>query len=238
MQDEQIKKLTADLEAANKEIESLAYAVSHDLRAPLRAIEGFTAVLLEDYKAGLDAEGQRFLEIIGTSSRRVSLMVEGILSYSRFGRHEMTLSEIDTNELIRAVLTDVEPVLQKRKIEFKVSPLPTTRGDYFLLREIWKILIGNAVKFTRNKPEAIIEISGKKEGNETVFTVRDNGVGFDPSYSDKLFQVFQRLHSENEFEGVGVGLAIAQRLVRRHNGNIWAEATPEVGATFHFSLPG
>lgn len=235
--DEQIEKLTADLTAANKELDGLSYAVSHDLRAPLRAIEGFADVVMEDYKEKLDSEGNRFLEIIKTSSVKASRMIDGLLAYSRMGRHEITISEVNLNDLVQATISDLQSCLADRKVEFQIQPLPTVQGDFFLLREIWKHLLKNAVKFTRTQSPAKIEISSREENGFAIFAIRDNGVGFDMRYSEKLFQLFQRLHSETDFDGVGAGLAIAQRLVLRHNGKIWAEAKPHEGATFFFALP-
>ena len=234
--DEQVKKLTADLAAANKEVESLAYAVSHDLRAPLRAIEGFTDVILEDYKDKLDPEGSRFLGIIKASSLKASKMIDGLLAYSRLGRHEMTISQVDLNELVQSTISDLRGTMTDRAIEFQVAPLPVVRGDFFLLREIWKQLLKNAVKFTSRQSPAKIEITSRVEDGYDVFSIKDNGVGFDVRYAEKLFQLFQKLHSDADFEGTGAGLAIAQRLIVRHGGKIWADATPNEGATFSFSL--
>ncbi|MDB6026956.1 MAG: putative ATPase [Verrucomicrobiales bacterium] len=235
--DERINQLTTELQTANKELESLAYAVSHDLRAPLRAIEGFADVVLVDYKDKLDPEGQRFLEIIRTSSLKASKMIEGLLAYSRIGRHEITISEINSTELVQNVLTDLRKVIADRNIDFNIHALPTVRGDFFLLREVWKHLLSNAVKFSRNSPASKIEIHFCEEKGEHRFCISDNGVGFDMKYSEKLFQLFQRLHGESDFEGIGVGLAIAQRVVLRHGGTIWAESKPHQGATFFFTLP-
>jgi light-regulated signal transduction histidine kinase (bacteriophytochrome) len=232
-----IKKLTADLEAANKELDSLSYAVSHDLRAPLRAIEGFADVLLEDYRGKLDEEGQRFLEIIKSSGLKATRMVEGLLAYSRMGRHEMTLSGVDVQELVRNTLTDLKQNIGERKIDFVIGPLPRLEADLFLVREIWKHLLGNAIKFTAKNPSPRIEVSSCEEKNQYVFSIHDNGVGFDMKYSEKLFQLFQRLHGESDFEGLGVGLSIAQRLVLRQGGKIWATSEPNCGATFNFTLP-
>ena len=235
--DETIEHLRAELQTANKELDSLAYAVSHDLRAPLRAIEGFADVILVDYKEKLDPEGQRFLEIIRSSSLKAARMIEGLLAYSRFGRHEMTISDVNSSDLVQNVLTDLRKPIADRKIEFQIHHLPTVSGDFFLLREVWKHLLSNAVKFTQTKPASQIVIDAREDKDEHQFSIRDNGVGFDMKYSDKLFQLFQRLHGESEFEGIGVGLAIAQRLVLRHGGRIWAESKPGEGTTFFFTLP-
>ncbi len=235
--EERIKALTADLAAANKEIESLAYAVSHDLRAPLRAIEGFTDVILEDYKDKLDSEGGRYLGIIKNSSLKASRMIDGILSYSRLGRHEMTLSDVNLDELVKNLIADMRNVLEGRVINFEIAPLPVVRGDFFLLREVWKALLNNAVKFTRHQSPAKIHITSRNENGYYVFSIKDNGIGFDIRYADKLFQLFQKLHSDTEFEGTGASLAIAKRLIARHGGKIWAESVPNEGSVFFFALP-
>ncbi len=235
--EDELAKLRSDLDAANKELESLSYAVSHDLRAPLRAIEGFADVVLEDYQAKLDAEGKRYLEIIRSSSLKASKMIEGLLLYSRLGRHEMTKSDINVAELIQNAITDLRHIIGDRKIDFKIDSLPAVRGDFFLLREIWKNLLANAVKFSRLQPETVIRIEGHEKAGSVTFSISDNGVGFDQKYADKLFQLFQRLHGESEFNGIGVGLAVARRLVLRHGGTIWAEGKPGEGATFFFTLP-
>jgi light-regulated signal transduction histidine kinase (bacteriophytochrome) len=232
-----LEQAKADLAAANKELEALAYAVSHDLRAPLRAIEGFTDVLNEDYQSKLDDEGKRYLSIVRNSSLKASRMLDALLAYSRLGRAELKISEVNTADLVQETINRLRVELNGRSISFDHPNLPNVHGDPTLLRELWQQLLSNAVKFTRHRPDARVNISGHEEGGRVHFTVSDNGAGLDMKYSDKLFQLFQRFHGESEFEGLGAGLAIVQRIVLRHGGKISAESTLGQGTTFHFTLP-
>jgi light-regulated signal transduction histidine kinase (bacteriophytochrome) len=232
-----LEESAAQLEATRQELERFTYSVSHDLRAPLRAIEGFSKILLEDYADKIDEEGQRYLKILDSSSRKMTRLLDDLLRLSRLGRQEMKPSPVDMCELVESVWHELQPAGAARQIDFKVHPLPEGWGDLALLREIWTSLIGNAVKFTALKENAAIEISGQEESDRIVYCIKDNGVGFNMKSAGKLFGVFQRLHTEEEFNGSGMGLAIAQRLVRRHSGEIWAEAKKDEGAMFFFSLP-
>ncbi len=230
-----LQERATELEVMTRELEKFSYSVSHDLRAPLRAIEGFSKILLEDYLGKLDEEGQRYLKIIDASSRKMSRLLDDLLLLSRLGRQETNFSRVNMREIVDSVWEELRP--RSRKIDLVIKSLPDGWGDTILLQQIWKQLLGNAVKFTASKDQAAIEISGKKEPSRMVYCVKDNGVGFNMNSASKLFGVFQRLHTPEEFEGNGIGLAIVQRLVRRQSGEVWTEAKPGEGASFYFSLP-
>ncbi|HEX7614965.1 MAG TPA: ATP-binding protein [Thermoanaerobaculia bacterium] len=226
---------TAELTAANNELEAFSYSVSHDLRAPLRAVDGFSRILLEDHAPQLDAEGKRLLGVVRTNTRQMGQLIDDLLSFSRVGRQGMTRSSLDMMSLAKAAFGDVQGAGEV--VSFASGSLPRAEGDPSLMRQVWVNLISNALKFTRPKAERAIEIAGRTEPGRVVYSVKDNGVGFDMAYSNKLFGVFQRLHSSHEFEGTGVGLALVQRIVHRHGGEVWAEGKVGEGATFSFSLP-
>jgi PAS domain S-box-containing protein len=228
---------TAKLEAANAELESFSYSVSHDLRAPLRAINGYTGILLEDHAPHLDDEGRRVCSIILENTTRMSALIDGLLPLSRFGRMAMSLVPIDTEAMVRSVIGDIAAGGGEGRIDFRVGPLPDAIGDATLLRQVWTNLISNAVKFSSKRDHPRIEIEGNDDGAELTFTVRDNGAGFDMQYADRLFGVFRRLHSPEDFDGTGVGLAIVRRIVERHGGGIRAEGRVDAGASFVFTLP-
>ncbi|MDF7801753.1 PAS domain S-box protein [Pontiellaceae bacterium B1224] len=226
------------LRTTNKELEAFSYSVSHDLRAPLRHIDGFIELLLKREKDRLDATSSRYLNTIAQSSNRMGRLIDDLLAFSRTNRSEMHMSTVDMNAVIRAVVHDLSTVTEDRRIEWKIETLPSVNGDKSLLRQVWENLIGNAVKYTGNCEEACIEIGTTNEGDKRVFFIRDNGAGFDPQYTGKLFGVFQRLHRDDEFEGTGIGLATARRIVLRHRGKIWAEGKVDRGAAFYFTLHG
>ncbi|HSL44773.1 MAG TPA: PAS domain S-box protein [Anaerolineales bacterium] len=239
-----IRQLNADLEqkasqlqAANKELEAFSYSVSHDLRAPLRAIDGYTRILVEDYEEKLDAEGKRICGVISTEARRMGQLIDDLLAFSRLGRKEMFTSRIDMKALAESVFDELVKDQDRSRIDFQVAKLPGTKGDLSLMNQVWVNLLSNALKFTSKKERAVIEVGSKQSKDENIYYVRDNGAGFDMEYANKLFGVFQRLHGESEFEGTGVGLAIVQRIIRRHGGRVWAEGEVEKGATFYFALP-
>jgi PAS domain S-box-containing protein len=231
------KKALQRIEQLNNELESFSYSVSHDLRAPLRSIDGYTQILMEDYAPQMDAEGNRLLSVVVTNARRMARLIDDLLDFSRIGRKEIASSRIQTAALVESVVNELKVLEPERDMTIKVSPLHDVDGDSNLMRQVWMNLVSNAMKYTRKKEKALIEISSKKEPGEVVFMVKDNGTGFDMQYAPKLFGVFQRLHRQNEFEGTGVGLAIVHRIVSRHGGRIWAEAEAGKGATFYFSLP-
>lgn len=235
--EELLQKRTAQLEEMERELEGLAFSISHDLRAPLRAIIGFADLLREEHADNLPPEGKRYLDILYNQAQRLSDMVGSVLWYSRVGRKEMNFTFVDMNGLVAESFAAACTQEQDRTIDLRLGNLPTAWGDRELLEVVWKNLLSNAVKFTRPKANRTVEVGGGRQGTDVVYMVRDNGVGFDPKYAERLFGLFQRLHPEGSFEGVGAGLAIARRIVNRHGGRIWAEAEPDKGATFHFSLP-
>ena len=232
-----LEKQVAQREAANKELEAFSYSVSHDLRAPLRAIDGYTRILVEDYGPILDSEGKRVCSVISKEARRMGQLIDDLLSFSRLGRRELHYSKIDMKTLAISVFHELMKEEKVSHIDFQISKLPSAKGDSSLIRQVWTNLLSNAVKFTSKKEGAVIEVGSTVKTGEIIYYVRDNGAGFDMEYSNKLFGVFQRLHSEREFSGTGVGLAIVQRIIHRHGGRVWAEGEVEKGATFYFALP-
>ena len=235
--EQRVRLRTTQLEASNKELEAFAYSVAHDLRAPLRSLDGFSQILLEDYTSLLDDEGQMMLSAIRSNAQRMGQLINDLLRLSRITRGELTITTVDMTALVHAVIKESvqQAVLEKSSII--VNPLPNIQGDQQLLRQVWVNLISNAVKFTGKKQSRSIEITGYLDHEMTVYCVQDNGVGFDRTQINKLFGIFQRLHPTDEFEGTGVGLAIVQRIIHRHGGNVWAESQQGDGAAFYFSLP-
>jgi hypothetical protein len=231
-----VEERTVELEAANKELEAFSYSVSHDLRAPLRHINGFTELLIQS-ESGFSEQAKRYLGLISTSAKQMNQLIDDLLDFSRNSRVELQRTKVDLQNLIEKILQDLQPETAKRNIVWKKYPLPSVLGDPSLLRQVFSNLILNAVKYSRNRAVAEIEIgcAGKMENEVTIF-VRDNGVGFDMKYADKLFGVFQRLHGPEEFEGTGIGLANVRRIVARHGGRTWAEAKINEGATFFVAL--
>ena len=228
---------TAQLEEANKELEAFSYSVSHDLRAPLRAIDGFTQMLSDEYSQVINEEGQRLLSIICQNTEFMGELIDHMLTLSRVGRREMITVGLDMNELVQRAIEDLKPITEGRKVEFVVKDLPPVQGDSTMCLQVWMNLLSNAVKFTGKKESAVIEVGYWPGENQNTFFVKDNGAGFDMQYAGRLFGVFQRMHSPDEFEGVGVGLALVERIVKRHGGTVWAEGEKEKGATFYFTLP-
>ncbi len=232
-----VAERTAQLESANKELEAFAYSVSHDLRAPLRAIGGFAGILAEDHAKHLNAEGQRAVGGIRAEIERMDKLIDDLLAFSRTGRQKIQPAAVDMSALVQSAFDECAAQASGRDIRFKLHPLPPAQGDISLLREVWTNLISNALKYTKRKGVTVIEVGGRVENGSLFYHVKDNGAGFDMRHVKKLFGVFQRLHSMEEFEGTGVGLALVQRVVLRHGGRVWAEGKVNEGATFYFALP-
>ncbi|MBI5648346.1 MAG: PAS domain S-box protein [Ignavibacteriae bacterium] len=232
-----VAERTAQLEIANKELESFAYSVSHDLRAPLRTIDGFTRMLLEDHAPKLDAEGRRICTVIADGAVKLGVLIDDLLAFSRLGRTEMKNSRIDMLAEVRQVFRELMSGNEHAHVDLQLGTLLPARGDETMIRLVWTNLLSNALKFTSNTHSPRIEITGTAHDGFVEYTVRDNGAGFDARYSDKLFGVFQRLHSVKEYPGTGVGLAIVKRIVERHGGSVRAQSTLGAGAAFTFSLP-
>lgn len=233
----QLEDSNRRLQDVNKELESFVYSVSHDLRAPLRAIIGFSSIIKENYAKKLDAEGNHLFSVVCNNAQRMNKLIEDLLTFSRMGRQQMTYKTLDTRNLIRETYEEVMKSHPERIIQFSLGTIEPIEGDYALLKQVWMNLILNSVKYTRPVPKPVIKVSSSKNEHEVTYTIVDNGVGFDMHYAHKLFGVFQRLHSEKEFEGTGVGLAIVQQIVRRHGGRVWAEGKVGEGAAFSFALP-
>jgi len=231
-----VEARTAELEVANKELEAFSYSVSHDLRAPLRAVDGFSQAVLEDYGSKLPAEGHRYLQIIRDGAQRMGVLIDDLLTFSRLSRMDLVRQKVQNRALVDEALRELNSQSDGREIDWRIAELPPCEGDPALLKQVWVNLLSNALKYTRKREAVRIEIGSRRENNQDVFFVRDNGTGFDMQYADKLFGVFQRLHRAEEFEGTGVGLAIVQRIVHRHGGRIWAKAAVDRGAEFSFTL--
>ena len=228
--------LLAELEAANRELEAFAYSVSHDLRAPLRRINGFAGILLEDFSAQLDPVAKGYLERVSEAGRHMCQLLDDLLNLSRVTRKELTRRRTDLDSLVKEVRDSLQPEIEGREIEWQIGCLPTVECDPGLIKQVFANLLLNAIKYTRPRQRATIQVDQMIcDGQPAVF-VRDNGVGFDMKYADKLFGVFQRLHRQEDFEGTGVGLATVQRIIHKHGGRVWAEAEPYKGATFYFIL--
>ena len=226
----------AELKAANRELEAFSYTISHDLRAPLRTISGMAGILREDFGAAMADGGLAYLERIDAASQRLGRMVDDLLGFSRISRVQLHPGRVDMRSLVHEVMAQLPPETLLRA-EIVVGELPEVRGDLALLRQVWTNLVGNALKFSRGVPGARVEISGRHAGGYCEYRVRDNGVGFDPAHSSKLFGVFERLHRAEDYEGTGVGLAIVHRIVTRHGGTVGVTAAPGRGAEFRFLLP-
>lgn len=233
--EQKVKDRTSKLKTANEELEAFTYSVSHDLRAPLRAIHGFSQMLIEDYENKLDPDGIRIINTISNNATKLGDLIDDLLAFSQLGRKKINREHINMNELIDDVLDDINKSF-KHNTEIIVDKLHNIDADYSLIKQVIRNLISNAIKYSSNKTNPRVNVSSKKERNEIIFTVADNGAGFDMQYADKLFGVFERLHSQEEFEGIGVGLAIAHRVIKKHNGRIWAEGEVNKGATFNFAL--
>jgi signal transduction histidine kinase len=227
---------TRELEKANRELESFSYSVSHDLRAPLRGIHGFMNILLEEHGESLSAEAKKMAARVMDNARQMSQLIEGLLEFFKMGTKEVTRTRVPMKEVVSEICYGLNEFEKVRQITFSINDLPDIMADLILVRQVWINLISNAIKYSGKKDNALIEIGSTLKKNETVYFVKDNGEGFDMEYREHLFKVFKRLHSQREFEGTGIGLAIVEKIVTRHGGRVWAEATPGVGATFYFTL--
>ncbi|QEL20726.1 PAS domain S-box protein [Limnoglobus roseus] len=234
--EQRVRDRTAELEASNRELESFSYSVSHDLRAPLRAINGFTQIVLDEYAPQLPAEAREYLDDVRANARRMGTLVDDLLAFSRLGRQPVKRQPVDVKQMVESCLREVVLSTDGRATEACVGDLPACEADPALLRQVWLNLLSNAVKYSGRKNSAVIEVGAACDPFGVTYYVRDNGVGFDMAYAHKLFGVFQRLHRAEDYEGTGIGLALVQRIVHRHGGRIWAEAVPDVGATFSFTL--
>lgn len=234
---QELKREAIKLEDANNELEAFAYSVSHDLRVPLRAIDGFSRIVIEDYENELDEEGVRLLNIIRDNTKKMGQLIDDILLLSRAGRQEMKLGKLDLNGLAKNVYNEFQQDTESRNIDFIVEDMPPVEADRALMTQVLTNLIGNSIKFTKKTENPKIEFGYTEEEDNYIFYVKDNGAGFNMKYYDKLFGLFQRLHSQEEFEGTGVGLSIVQRIISRHNGRVWGEGEVGNGATIYFSLP-
>jgi PAS domain S-box-containing protein len=228
---------TAQLQKVNKELEAFSYSVSHDLRTPLRSINGFTKILMEDYAPALDTEGKRLCSIILENSVKMGQLIDDLLAFSRLGRSEMKHTRIDMKNLVHSVYHESYEVEVREKITLNIGNLGFVRGDPSMLRQVWHNLLSNAVKYTSKTEHPVISVSCTEQNHTYIYCIRDNGIGFDMNYKNKLFGVFQRLHNIKEYEGTGVGLAIVHRIITRHGGQVWAEGEVNQGASFYFTLP-
>ena len=236
--EQRVAERSAQLEVANRELEAFSYSISHDLRAPLRAINGFAGIVLDDYSVHLPEQGRGYLERVRTGSEQMGELIDDLLEFSRLSREPVSRRTVDTNQLVQEVLDELKPQREGRQIEIRVGELPECDADPALAKQIWVNLLSNAIKYTRDRSPAIVEVGCERTEGANAYFVRDNGVGFDMKYAKNLFGVFQRLHAAGDFEGAGVGLSIVQRIIQRHGGRVWAEAAVDQGATFYFTTGG
>jgi len=236
--EQEVQQRSAAFEAANKELEAFSYSVSHDLRAPLRAIDGFSRILLEDHIAHLPADAQRYLHAVRNNSQQMGRLIDDLLTFARLSRQPLSKQLVRPADLVQQCVEELRAEQQGRRVEMAIGDLPACQADPALLKQVWLNLISNALKYTRKQEMAVIAVGCQEQDSATAYFVRDNGVGFDMRYADKLFGVFQRLHRAEEYAGTGVGLAIVQRIIHRHGGRVWAEAAVNHGATFYFTLQG
>ncbi len=234
--EQRVRERTVELEAAVNDQAAFSYTVSHDLRAPLRALDGFSQQVLKEHGALLPESGRRYLRIIRESAQKMSQLIDDLLEFSRLGRQPLAMRSVDMAALVRDALTTLAPLQANRHIELRIGNLPPSHGDLAMLRQVWVNLLSNALKYTRQREQAVIEVGFEQLADRTRYFVRDNGTGFDMRHAHKLFGVFERLHRSEDFEGTGVGLAIVQRILARHGGSVQAQGEPDQGATFSFVL--
>ena len=233
----QYQRVTTQLQSTNQEMESFVYSVSHDLRAPIRAISSFVKIVLEKYGSSLDAEALHLHGIIQSEARRMGELLEALMRLARLGQQALIINSINMVEMVQAIFHELQTIAPRENIIFRLNDLPPAPGDPGMIQQVWTNLLANALKFTRPQKNPQIVVDGWREEGNNVYSVRDNGVGFDMRQQERLFLVFQRLHRQEEFEGTGVGLALVQRIVSRHGGKVWAEGKAGQGAAFYFSLP-
>jgi len=243
----ELEAANRDLSVANRELEAFSYSVSHDLRSPLRTIDGLLRVVQEDFGDGIPPEARRHLETVSAQASRMSELTEDLLRLARLGREPLSKHPVDIRGLVQQVVGELHAAEPARQLEIRIGELPPAEADPSLLRQVWVNLVANALKFTRRRDSALIEISGAERAGDSgrgpggadhkLYSIRDNGAGFDPRRAERLFGIFQRLHAAKDFEGTGVGLSLARRIIERHGGSIWAESEPDRGAAFHFTLP-
>jgi signal transduction histidine kinase len=233
--EQKISDRTVQLEKLNNELEAFSYSISHDLRAPLRGIMGFTSILEEEYSSKMDDEGKRITAVIKKNTLKMGNLIDDLLTFSRMSRHDLVKSNIITSDLVKEIIADMGDAT--RNVEWHIDPLPDVYGDINTLRQVWVNLISNAIKYSAKRATPVITIGSYRDDSDITFFIKDNGVGFDEKYNHKLFKVFQRLHSPNEFTGTGVGLAIVEKIITKHEGKVWAKGEPGLGACFYFSLP-
>lgn len=235
--EKEVIELRAQLKSAKEEMDSMLHSISHDARAPLRAIDGYSRILEQDYASVLDTEGLRLLDIVRSSTKKMDGIISDLLSLSRVGRVELIFDHLDMKMLVDSVVKELSSPEICKKYSFTINDLPVASGDATLIRQVWVHLIANAIKFSLPKEKPEIIISGSESDSLCTYTITDNGVGFNPKLKGELFNLFKRLHDAGEFEGNGAGLAIVQRIIRRHGGQVWGDGQPDAGATFSFSLP-
>jgi signal transduction histidine kinase len=233
----ELETANRELRVANRELEAFSDSVSHDLRAPLRTIDGLLHVVQEDFGAGVPAEARRHIEAVLAQASRMGELIDDLLRLSRLGREPLQIRSVDMRALVQGVVGELRAGEAARILEIRIGELPAVEADPSLLRQVWVNLVANALKFTRRRERALIEIGGESRTADKMFSIRDNGAGFDPRRAERLFGIFQRLHAAGDFEGTGVGLSIARRIIERHGGSMWAEGEPDRGAAFHFTLP-
>ena len=233
----ELETANRELQVANRELEAFSDSVSHDLRAPLRTIDGLLRVVQEDFGARVPPEARQHLDAISTQASRMSELCEDLLRLSRLGREPLQKRPVDMRSLVREIAGELRAAEPARDLQISIGELPAVEADPSLLRQVWVNLVANALKFTRRRERALIEIDGAVRADDKLYSIRDNGAGFDPRRAERLFGIFQRLHAAKDFEGTGVGLSIARRIIERHGGSIWAEGEPDRGAAFHFTLP-
>jgi signal transduction histidine kinase len=234
---EDLKTKNFELELTNKELESFTYSVSHDLKGPLRAMDGYAAILKEEYEKVLNDEGKRLLSNIRRNAQNMARLIDSLLDLSRLGKKEIVKKMVDMNRLVEEALEELNPKDANGNLQVKVSDLPAVNGDVNLLKRVFVNLLSNAIKYSRKKEKPVVEVGAEVKNGEYIYYVKDNGAGFDSKYKEKLFGVFQRLHKASEFEGTGIGLAIVHRIISRSGGSVWAEGEVNKGASFYFSLP-